>query len=281
MLSAIVPVSNMRGQLQKLTSWVHESTKLGIEIVLVHDFQDQATENELKSIVEGNNTRLVKLLTVRFRSPGLARNFGIEHANGEWITFWDSDDQPDPKLYLDLVEKLEKKKKEIGIGNFIIVDANDSLETRIEHRGTLISTINHPGLWRYIFKKTRIEGQFFEKMRMGEDQLFLGKLKMSDSEVFFSDQYVYQYFTGQPNQLTSNPSARNEIIDSIKRLSFFVSNQPTTTIFTTSLQIRMIITLIKIGHPMQKAYAIKEIAKHFLHRESRRTAFRVVLGLTR
>ena len=51
-LSVIVPVRDMAGRLQNLRSWLAEVKNSPLEVIIVHDFFDQATQIELNEINE-------------------------------------------------------------------------------------------------------------------------------------------------------------------------------------------------------------------------------------
>lgn len=127
-VSIICPVRNMSGRLQKLEKWIHElGENPRVEVVIVHDYSDDSTEAELKIICKKYESIILKQGS--YGDPGSARNAGLEICTGNWVTFWDSDDQPDTNEFLGLIEQIEEISPEIGFGRYRILKENSGLVT--------------------------------------------------------------------------------------------------------------------------------------------------------
>jgi hypothetical protein len=269
----------MHGRLFKLEEWVMESLALDIEIVMVHDNQDSQTELELRKIVQRHKTPLLKLVSKQVNSPGLARNIGLEHVTGDWVTFWDSDDIPMPRMYKSMIEAAERCGYEIAVGDFTISNAGGEMVGDFEACGSIINSVNSPGLWRYTFRRERIQKARFEKMKMGEDQLFLANLNLIDSQVFFFPKVVYNYKIGHQGRLSIDPAARRDLSKSISRFLEVQESQGFGNEFTTALLIRLSLTSLKIGSIRQKITAIWQLSKSFQSRKTRKLLIQVVRGI--
>ena len=104
-LSIIVPVTKMHGRLDNFKKMVEDISNLSIQLIVVHDIDDDKTGRELQIILKNNAN--IKLIEGKYGSAGGARNAGLELVDSEWIGFWDSDDKPQVKQYLDLVAKIK------------------------------------------------------------------------------------------------------------------------------------------------------------------------------
>ena len=63
------------------------------EIIFVDDKSSKNEADELKRIIANHPNHSVKYyLNDRKKSAGTCRNIGLEHANGKWVIFADSDD---------------------------------------------------------------------------------------------------------------------------------------------------------------------------------------------
>ena len=197
----------MAGKLFNLESLLGNCTSLGIEVVIVHDEQDSHTGDEIESIVKSVNSDLVSVITKAVYSPGKARNLGMDRATGEWICFWDSDDNPMPENFLSMVRQAKSQDHEIAIGKFQRINRE-----AIEIYGTAESEVGRmPGIWRFAFKKDSIHGLTFPGYRMGEDQVFLARVDVPYKDFFRFDEIVYEYVCGDVSQLTKNRKAILEI----------------------------------------------------------------------
>lgn len=71
-------------------------------------------------------------------------------------------------------------------------------------------TVRNPGIWRWAFKRPIIDGVFFPKLLMGEDQVFLANLNVNWLKVYRAKENVYDYIQGNPSQLTASRLAVND-----------------------------------------------------------------------
>lgn len=101
-LSIIIPVFNSEQYLDKCLISVLNQNWKGYEIILVDDGSVDGSRQKAESLLAGqcNHTILVQ----ENRGVSAARNSGIKHAKGEWITFVDSDDYLAPD-YLEILMK--------------------------------------------------------------------------------------------------------------------------------------------------------------------------------
>jgi glycosyltransferase involved in cell wall biosynthesis len=109
----------MAGRLQVLEKWVSEiSVNPHIEIIVIHDFLDEATSDELHLIC--SNLQNVHLIEGRFGNPGSARNAGLSICRGKRVVFWDCDDEPNVTRFLGLLKSEEAKDSDVSIARFNI-----------------------------------------------------------------------------------------------------------------------------------------------------------------
>lgn len=218
MLTAIVPVSEMAGRLVNLENWLSTIHQLDIQVIVVHDYRDSETETQLLSILRALNSSKIEFLTGTFGSPGAARNAGLARANSEYICFWDSDDLPYPKSIVSDLE-IYSSNCDILVGQYVRKsdDSKDTLEDKSNDASVRDVAMN-PGLWRMIFRREFIFSVEFQKMRMGEDQLFLAQIMALKPRVTFTDTIFYEYFVGSSGQLTQNSNAIIELFSAFREI---------------------------------------------------------------
>ena len=89
-LSVIVPVFNNRDVITALSQL--SEYKNFIEVVVVDDSSSDGTTELLRNFIK--SCRLWKLIELRENiGVGMARNVGLKHITGKYVTFLDSDDQ--------------------------------------------------------------------------------------------------------------------------------------------------------------------------------------------
>lgn len=101
MVSVIIPSYNRENTIVRAVNSVLNQTYKDIEVIVVDDCSKDRTL-ELLSSIKDERLKFFKL--EKNSGACVARNFGIEKANGEFIAFQDSDDEWLP-------EKLEKQMK--------------------------------------------------------------------------------------------------------------------------------------------------------------------------
>lgn len=252
-LTAIIPIAKMAGKLFNLESLLRKCHSLGIEVVIVHDEQDSDTGVDLERIVKSVNSDLVSMITKTVNSPGKARNLGINRATGDWICFWDSDDNPVPENFLLMLRQAKSQDKEIAVGKFRRTNWD-----KVEIYGTSETEVGRmPGIWRFAFKRESIQSLTFPGYRMGEDQVFLARVDMPYESIFRFDEIVYEYVCGDIGQLTKNKKAILELEYAIEDMLSLISLSRMKHRIHLIFLSRQILTVLKHGDPIIKLKLIK------------------------
>jgi len=213
LLTVIVPLTQMAGRMANLASWLAKSAGLPMSIVIVHDIQDPQTSVELEGLIKKHDNLEIKLIEGVFGSPGLARNAGLKSPLATWTIFWDADDLPYPQEVCAALGEVGTNS-EVVIGNFTTSSIKGI--TPSQHRERIERVALNPGLWRMIIRSSVISGMNFSSARMGEDQLFLIDLNLGSRKIQYLDKDFYQYFQGNPMQLTSSQCSINEVEKTLK-----------------------------------------------------------------
>jgi glycosyltransferase involved in cell wall biosynthesis len=262
LLSAIVPIGNMAGQLEFLESWIQYVREYSLEIILVHDQTFLNVGPELQELSQSANSSKVILLQGIYGDPGSARNAGLEIATGDWVGFWDSDDSPDIENIFAAI-KTSQEKDEILVGNFSVFDIK-TMEYRspIKNGSGIDSVAMNPGIWRMAFRRHTISDTKFPSLRMGEDQVFLSHLNFGIRKLRFIESIFYQYNLGGSSQLTKSRIALRDLpLASTIILEHAKKTQGKQSIFDMQMFFRQQITIIKNGDYLLKLSIFKFIAK--------------------
>ena len=103
-ISVIVPVYNVEKYLKECLESIINQTFKDIEIICINDGSTDNSLDILNQYAEKDNR--IKVITQSNQGLSAARNTGIKYANGEYISFIDSDDYIDTSLYETLVKYL-------------------------------------------------------------------------------------------------------------------------------------------------------------------------------
>ena len=218
--SIICPVFDMAGRLQVLEKWVSEiSVNPHIEIIVIHDFLDEATSDELHLIC--SNLQNVHLIEGRFGNPGSARNAGLRVSKGKHIAFWDCDDEPNTSNFLSLLKLVEQNNSDVCIASYSVFnEVTKSISNAPAWSGDFGQDSKtfalNPGIWRMIFKREILSGIEFNPLKMAEDQIFICQAILESKVITFSDDQIYTYFTGSDNHLTKNWDALQDLLPAMR-----------------------------------------------------------------
>lgn len=100
-ISIIVPVYKAEGYLERCVNSILSQSFADFELILVDDGSpDQCPK--LCDVFAGNDNR-VRVIHQKNAGVSAARNAGLDTASGEYITFVDSDDYIDPRMYEEMM----------------------------------------------------------------------------------------------------------------------------------------------------------------------------------
>lgn len=227
-LSVVIPIGGISSDFSKLELNLLAATKHHFEIILVLDGLQSSQREHIKKIVKRKEFEATNLILneTNFRSPGAARNFGMNNASGKFIAFWDSDDLADcAKISKCLAGVLDQTDAVIGafeqkhLGNF------SSRIFRPKWFSWRFNLLVRPGFWRILYRRDRLGLARFGISSMGEDQVFLASFGIWGSKVEISNEVFYSYFTGVPNQLTQAHGRFEELRLTINELKLLNYNQ--------------------------------------------------------
>ena len=206
-LTAVIPIRDMSGKLTKVFQTILDSKSAGVQNILVVDTSIDGTYEELAKFLRDTNSQNVVLLSGNFGSAGMARNAGLSQVRTNFVTFWDSDDEPIPRIYLEAISEIGNLQNVMVVGNFEEIQLNQLHVLPTMHQQEtqqLIRFARKPGIWRTIFSYDLVKELEFSPIPMGEDQEFLIQVLLQDPEVIFKNELFYRYHTGYDNQATGS-----------------------------------------------------------------------------
>lgn len=257
-LTIVTPVALMAGRLQNLQKWISIIDALSVEVILIHDKKDEQTGIELRKIAKEFNDSKVVMIEGMYGGPGLSRNAGLALAKGDWVCFWDSDDLPEVEDFLRMVEVADFSGAECAVGGFTTV--HDVTGKRKSHTLTekyLDEIAINPGIWRFAFKRSALEGLYFSNLLMAEDQLFLAGFRIPSRKIEIYSKSVYQYFVGENFHLTRRKEALSDLANAIKILFSLITSLTDRDLrFASILLSRQVISAIRTGSSSSRLQVI-------------------------
>src|SRR5687767_1849902 len=104
LFSIIIPTYNRASFIEKTIHSVLNQTCQDFEIIIVDDGSTDNTEDIIKKI---NNEKII-YLKIQNSERGFARNYGVQHSSGDYVTFLDSDDILLPHHFSNSFESIKK-----------------------------------------------------------------------------------------------------------------------------------------------------------------------------
>ena len=215
-VSVIVPVWNVEKYIgQCLDSLVNQTLK-EIEIIVVNDGSPDNSQKIIDKYVKKYPDK-IKSIIKENGGQGSARNMGLDIANGEYISFIDSDDWID----LDFLEKMYKKAKEKN-SDIVICDMIDHYSDHtVYHNCTKYESVFEvtPSACNKIFKKDVIGNIRFLSKLWYEDFNFTTKILFNTDKIVVINEGMYHCNCGHVSTMSNNNSIKNldmiTIIDDI------------------------------------------------------------------
>ena len=201
-ISVIIPVYNAENEICKAIDSIINQTLKDLQIILI---DDGSKDNSLV-ICKEYEKKDVRIKVIHQDNAGVsvARNRGIDVAEGEYIGFVDSDDWIDPDMYENLLYEAEKTKSDVVMCDAVSVypDGKKQADTITQLPMNRILKKNDftPSLllemagsvWRCIYKNNR-----YNEKEDRENELFQFPVGIKFSE----DRIFNIYAFGQANQI--------------------------------------------------------------------------------
>lgn len=108
--SVVIPLYNKQRYIRETLKSVLEQTFQDFEILVVDDGSSDESLKEAKKVV----SEKIRIIEQPNQGVAVARNTGIQHAEGEYISFLDADDKW-KKNYLETIDELTRKYQQSDI----------------------------------------------------------------------------------------------------------------------------------------------------------------------
>lgn len=193
MISVIVPYWNSEAWLGRCCRSL-AAQQGDFEFILVNDNSTDDSECIAIEYALFDN-RFVVMDNQHAKGVSGARNTGLDHARGEWITFLDSDDEMLECAGESFGLALQTKANVHQLNHMRYYTSIDKLTLKMANTGGWYSVDNLPkcwfGVWNKLFHRSIIENvRFMEGLQFGEDGLFVLEVLSIDHNIHHADKRV-------------------------------------------------------------------------------------------
>ena len=220
-VSIIVPIYNVEKQLRKcIESLIKQETEqIKLQIILVND---GSTDNSGEIAKEYSEKYNDKILYLEKENGGLsdARNYGVKYANGDYISFVDSDDYIDSLIYDKLLPYMQENYDMVKIKIAKVKESGEVIEKNyspefVDKTGEEAFEILYKSdvmtevAWGYIYRREfYIKNKFqFAKGLYHEDFGLIPLIILKASKVASKDIGYYNYVQTE-NSITRGKNSK-------------------------------------------------------------------------
>lgn len=217
LVSIIIPVYNSEQYLDKCIESVKSQTYKNIEILLIDD-GSKDNSGKMCDDYAKEDTR-VRVFHKKNGGQGSARNLGMEKANGEYLSFVDSDDTIDVNYIKYLMDCLK-------LNNCCVALCNVTTEQKLRYENfdnffnDLLSDTLGGQLWRFVFAKNLWKDIRIPESRYAEDAMVIYKVLCNVKKIGVVDKELYKYNTSNADSSSNKP--KNLLKNTIDRAIMFI-----------------------------------------------------------
>ena len=199
-ISIIIPNNNCSKFIKKTFDSITEQTFKNYEVIFI---DDGSSDDSLKIVSQYKEILKDKLILIsQYNQNGaVARNRGLEIANGDYVLFLDSDDE----LYngdtlKNMIENIDGY--DLLLGNHIIIDENNNIIKEYNKDGFLLDFDNQykyidispvPTSKLYSMKIIRNNKLYFSNVKIGQDLNFYLKYLLHVNKIYDYAGFIYKY----------------------------------------------------------------------------------------
>ena len=231
-VSVILPVYGVAQYIEKCTQSLLDQTLYDMEFIFVDDPGSDNSIDLVKKMIENHprKQQFVFLKPEHNLGAGMARNFAIPQAKGEYIAFVDSDDWVEPAMFRELYDTAVcenhcdlcccQMQKEYPNGDTGEILKNPKVENGIitrEQRSYLLT--HYVSLFAsFIYRRDFLTGNniLFAEDRSADDSYFVTCAWMKAKSIAYVDKPFYRYLI-RPGSVTTTKDSKKYL----KRLSTF------------------------------------------------------------
>ena len=197
-VSVIVPIYNAQKYIHKCVKSIINQTYKNLEIILVNDGSTDKSDEICQQLSTIDNRIIV--LNESNLGVSAARNFGLEKASGNFITFIDIDDYIENSYIKELLDCLMKNKVDISYCSALSENENGEILNVEYNNDYLISSPDYDWNSEYshcvvrgaLYRRSIIKKiRFDEDLSVGEDTLFFAKAINNSQKIYCLKDALY------------------------------------------------------------------------------------------
>lgn len=223
-ISIIIPVYNAEKTLDRCLSSIMNSKYENYEIILI---DDGSTDNSVSIITDyANENNRIKVVSQSNCGPSEARNRGLRLAEGDIISFVDSDDYVRDDYLEQLVKAFDEQNADVVFFEFYCVNFKENKLSRNslpkikpEYYENLIALSKNDTFgytWIKAFRKEIAFGIYFNvNQNLYEDEIFTCKLLANPVRIYYLREAIYFYVMSEDSLMQRTHEDYCQLCDSV------------------------------------------------------------------
>ncbi|MCL2858737.1 MAG: glycosyltransferase, partial [Streptococcaceae bacterium] len=220
-VSVIIPVYNAEKYLRECLKSLLNQTLSDIEIILSNDGSTDGSIPSIQDLIDSNAH--IKLLENINQGAAIARNKGLEIAQGKYISFVDADDIVKPDFLKELFQACEKDDLDLVCGSFEAIHGDgrqnlmprnkEVLELGVSNGAELfklqIQLHNYiPMIWAYLYRREFLleNNLYLTRNTIHEDEEFSPRVWVLAKKARVIENYNYIYYRNHENSIIESRS---------------------------------------------------------------------------
>jgi glycosyltransferase involved in cell wall biosynthesis len=239
LISIIVPVYNVENYLAKCLDSLMNQTYQNIEVLVVNDGSKDFSEKIIQDYAQKFPEK-IKAFTKENGGLSDARNFGIDHATGDYMGFVDSDDYVTETMFEEMLNLALKHQAEMVICNIQKVDEHGNVTqklTQIPNMPEKIDLEIHFSVFsdlsyfacNKLFKKELFAEKRFKKGVHFEDIQLIPQLLLECKTLAQTQNFHYQYLERTDSISKTHTEKGLDILNAVKDVEVFFQKSQYST----------------------------------------------------
>ena len=198
LVSVIIPCYNVAPFLRRCLDSVLNNTYQNLQVICIND---GSTDNTLQ-ILESYNDERIKIISHENKGLSLTRNVGMESAEGEFISFIDSDDWVHREFYERMVKTQKESHADVVICNYKTIydycvdeKIQEANYKTVRFLDVYDDSMLYNAVWNKLYRADILKETRFVPV-FAEDNVFNSALFISHKDMTCSiiDAEIYYYF---------------------------------------------------------------------------------------
>ena len=232
--SIITPNYNGFSLMKNYFQSLENQTYKDFEVIIVDDYSSDDSLKELQNYAANSKLAITVIGLTKNSGPGNARNVGMDHAKGEWITFIDNDDWVENTFLKEINDVIATNNIECVIFDYYVKNSKKQIISNSMYRGSqgivtmsecMMYVRNHAVGKVYNLNKCREHNIKYPKTRRCEDVAFVVQAINACGSAYYYKKPLYFYLQRGDSLSNNKKMNANDMVKSFQIIEQTLGNK--------------------------------------------------------